>query len=319
MPTLSPAMKTLPDPSPWRQGLQVFERGWLSSNNVLLHGEPGEGAVLVDSSHTLHAAQTVAIMQSALGDEPLVRLVNTHLHSDHCGGNAALQRAFGCRIETPPGHFDAACRWDEAVLSHQPTGQTCERFRPDGVLAPGTALEVGRRRWQVLAAPGHDPHSVVLFDEAHGVLISADALWGNGFGVLFPELDGEDAFEVQATMLDQIERLAPRHVVPGHGPAFDDVAEALARARRRLAGFVADPPRHLNHGARVLLKYHLMECRQQTLPALRQWLAATPMFSRIWHRLGRPEGELLRWGEGLVQALVDSGALRRQGELVCDA
>ena len=40
-------------------GLTVLQRGWLSSNNVLIHPTPGEpGAVLVDASHVNHAAQT---------------------------------------------------------------------------------------------------------------------------------------------------------------------------------------------------------------------------------------------------------------------
>jgi glyoxylase-like metal-dependent hydrolase (beta-lactamase superfamily II) len=306
------------DPQPWRRGLQVFERGWLSSNNVLLHGAPGEGAVLVDSSHTLHAAQTLAIMHAALGDEPLARVVNTHLHSDHCGGNAALQRALGCGITIPPGLHDAALAWDAQALSHGSTGQTCERFVPDATLAAGDTMQAGGRRWLALAAPGHDPHALMLFDEAHGVLISADALWGNGFGVVFPELDGERGFDDVAAVLDLVERLDPRHVIPGHGAPFDDVADALARARRRLAGFHADPARHLQHGARVLLKYHLMEVRQQAWPALREWMAATPLLLNVWERLGRPEGRAEAWGERLVRGLVDSGALALRDGVVAD-
>ena len=76
------------------RGLTILERGWLSSNNVLLHGG-GAGAVLIDASHALHGEQTVALVRQALAGEPLRRVVNTHLHSDHCGGNAALARAFG--------------------------------------------------------------------------------------------------------------------------------------------------------------------------------------------------------------------------------
>jgi glyoxylase-like metal-dependent hydrolase (beta-lactamase superfamily II) len=38
----------------------------------------------------------------------------------------------------------------------------------------------------VIAAPGHDPDSVMLLDRHHGVLIYADALRENGFGVVFP-------------------------------------------------------------------------------------------------------------------------------------
>ncbi|MFN9744949.1 MAG: MBL fold metallo-hydrolase [Betaproteobacteria bacterium] len=308
-----------PHSSGWRHGLQVFERGWLSSNNVLLHGEAGEGAVLVDASHTLHAGQTVAMVHAALGAERLDRVVNTHLHSDHCGGNAALKRAFGCRLGIPPGLHDAAQAWDAHALSHGSTGQTCERFAPDGMLAPGEVLAVGGRRWLALRAPGHDPHSLMLFDEREGVLISADALWGNGFGVVFPELDGEPGFDDVAAVLDLIGRLAPRHVIPGHGAPFDDVAEALARARRRLAGFRADPVRHLQHGARVLLKYHLMEVREQDDAALRGWIAATPLLGQVWQRLGCPEGAVAAWGERVVQSLVDSGALVRRGHLVADA
>jgi glyoxylase-like metal-dependent hydrolase (beta-lactamase superfamily II) len=312
-------MSTIPQAPGWRYGLQVFERGWLSSNNVLLHGEPGEGAVLVDSSHTLHASQTLTLLHAGLGRERLARVVNTHLHSDHCGGNAALQRAYGCRIDIPPGLHGEARAWEAHALSHASTGQTCECFIPDGVLAPGEWLVVGGRRWLALAAPGHDPHSLMLFDEREGVLISADALWGNGFGVVFPELDGEPGFDDVAAVLDLIQSLAPRHVIPGHGAPFDDVPEALIRARRRLASFHAEPVRHLQHGARVLLKYHLMEVREQDEAALQDWIAATPLLGQVWQRLGSPEGSVGTWGLRVAQSLVDSGALVRRGRIVADA
>ena len=54
---------------------------------------------------------------------------------------------------------------------------------------------------------------------------------------------------------------------------FTDVAGALQRARSRLAGFRASPERHLRHGAKVLLKYHVMEEREQE-PAGRARMAA---------------------------------------------
>lgn len=166
---------------PALSGVHVFERGWLSSNNVLIHAQGDEpGAVLVDSGHVSHAAQTVALVRHALQGKPLARVVNTHLHSDHCGGNATLQRAFGVPVYTPPGHAEAVRRWDEEALTYAPTGQRCERFELHGILSPGESLQAGGRRFEVIAAPGHDPESVVLFDAASGLLISADALWENG-------------------------------------------------------------------------------------------------------------------------------------------
>lgn len=311
-PSLTPGRPALP-------GLTVLERGWLSSNNVVLHGE-GEGAVLVDSGHCVHATQTLALVRHALQDEPLRQVVNTHLHSDHCGGNATLQREFGVPVTVPAASFATVQAWDEDALSYRYTGQRCERFTAQAALAPGDVLAVGRRRWQALAAPGHDPESLMLFDPQDGVLISADALWENGFGVVFPELEGIAAFDDVAAVLDLIERLPVRVVIPGHGAPFSDVAGALQRARARLAGQRADPARHARHGAKVMIKYHLMEERSQPWPDLQRWTVATPLFTAVWQRFSQAEAASpAEWCERLVGELVVSGALRLQDGVVHDA
>ena len=290
----------------------------MSSNNILLHGE-GAGAVLVDAGHVLHAGQTVALVRQALRGEPLAGVINTHLHSDHCGGNASLQRAFGCRITIPPGQWEAARAWDEVALSYGPTGQRCVRFVPDARLLPGDAVEVGGRRWSALAAPGHDPHSLILFNAADGVVITADALWERGFGVVFPELEGESAFDDVGAVLDLIESLGARVAVPGHGEPFEDIATALRFARERLAAFRARPERHARHGAKVLVKYHLMEERQQPLTELLAWCASTPLFVAVWERLGRPDGSAAAFAGVIVRELCASGALAQHGGVVHDA
>jgi glyoxylase-like metal-dependent hydrolase (beta-lactamase superfamily II) len=291
-------------------GLTVFERGWLSSNNILLHGDDGESATLIDSGYVSHAEQTLALVRHALRPgQTLSRIVNTHLHSDHCGGNAALVRAFAAQIVIPPGHADAVARWDEDLLTYRLTNQRCERFAPDAVLHPGESFSAGGRTWQALAAPGHDPHSLVLFDAMHGVLVSADALWENGFGVVFPELDGDNAFDDVAAVLDLIESLDARFVIPGHGAPFTDVAGALQRARSRLAAFRSDPARHARHGIKALAKYHLLEVGSEPLPGLLAWFAATPIAQQVWQRLGRPAGSPAEWGALLIAELVTQGAL----------
>jgi len=38
-----------------------------------------------------------------LDGEPLERLINTHCHSDHMGGNARIRAASGCRLSIPVG------------------------------------------------------------------------------------------------------------------------------------------------------------------------------------------------------------------------
>ncbi|MEY2690670.1 MAG: hypothetical protein RL375_4870 [Pseudomonadota bacterium] len=296
-------------------GLTVFERGWLSSNNVLLQGDGS--ATLIDSGHVRHAEQTVALLRHALNNCPLSRLVNTHLHSDHCGGNAAVQATWAPLTHVPPGLAGAARRWDEVALGYQPTGQACPRFAVDGVLTPGDVVECGNHRFEAHAAPGHDPHALLLFDAGSGVLISGDALWQDGFGVVFPELDGEAGFDDVAATLDQIERLPVQVVVPGHGTPFVDVAGALQRARHRLAGLRRDPARHARHGAKVLIKYHLMELGEQALPDLRTWMASTPLLGSCQRRTSQA-GTQLEFAQRLLDELLGSGAVTLDRAIVRD-
>ena len=302
-------------------GLTLLERGWLSSNNLVIHAVGDEaGAVLVDTSHSNHAEQTLALLQHALGREPLVDVLNTHLHSDHCGGNAAVQREFGLAARVPGTLFEAVQAWDSARLSYDATGQHCERFEAGGVLQAGEELIAGGRRWQALAAPGHDPDSLLLFDRDRGVLLSADALWEQGFGLVFPEIQGRPGFDDVQSTLDMIERLPVTVVVPGHGRAFTDVAAAIGRARKRLAGWRADPQRHARHAVKVLLKYHLMEVRAQPEDDLLQWAEAAPMLRTVMESYGRELGlaPSALCGE-LLQELLASGAVTRDGARILDA
>ncbi len=274
---------------------------------------------MVDTGYCTHAAQTVALIDAALQGQPLERIFNTHLHSDHCGGNAALQAAWpGVRTAVPPGHFAEVQGWDAYALSYTPTGQQCPRFRADAALLPGTEVQLGVRLWQVHAAPGHDPHSIVLFEPQDALLISADALWENGFGVVFPELEGEAAFAEVAATLDLIERLAPRTVIPGHGPVFYDAPRAIDTARRRLDGFVREPLKHALHGAKVLLKYKLLEWQQIALVDVQAWALATPYFNLL-HTRYFAEMAFLPWLHSLVESLLRSGAATRQGDVLHNA
>ena len=302
--------------------MTVLERGWLSANNIVFRGADNRldgGAAVVDTGYCTHAAQTVALIGAALQGQPLERIFNTHLHSDHCGGNAALQAAWpGVRTAVPPGHLAQVQGWDAYALSYTPTGQQCPRFGADAALLPGTEVQLGVRLWQVHAAPGHDPHSIVLFEPQDALLISADALWENGFGVVFPELEGEAAFAEVAATLDLIERLAPRTVIPGHGPVFYDAPRAIDTARRRLDGFVREPLKHALHGAKVLLKYKLLEWQQIALVDVQAWALATPYFNLL-HTRYFAEMAFLPWLHSLVESLLRSGAATRQGDVLHNA
>lgn len=291
-------------------GITLFERGWLSSNNILVRGK--NGCALIDSGYATHAQQTLTLLTSTLQGQPLDLLLNTHLHSDHCGGNALLQTHYP-RLQTwiPPGHARYVRPWDPEALSYEPTGQICPPFTYSATLQPNTEIALGDQLWQIHAAPGHDPHSVILFEPQNGLLISADALWENGFGVVFPELDGADAFTEVAQTLDVIESLAPRIVIPGHGAAFSDVAEALGRARQRLDNFAQAPHKHIRYAAKVLLKFKLLEVQSITQENLLRWAQTTRLLTRIHQSSTQADQPFQTWVLALVDELVRSGAASR--------
>jgi glyoxylase-like metal-dependent hydrolase (beta-lactamase superfamily II) len=91
------------DNAPLPPQVHVFVRDWLSSNNILLKSD--DGHVLVDSGFVRHAPLMLALLESprGLADARLARLVNTHCHSDHIGGNAAIQARYDCPVALPEG------------------------------------------------------------------------------------------------------------------------------------------------------------------------------------------------------------------------
>jgi len=296
-------------------GITVFERGWLSSNNVLLaSGAPSE-AVLIDSGYASHAEQTLALVRSALKGRSLDRIVNTHLHSDHCGGNYVLQQTFGCAIDVPSGEAEKVDAWDEDALTYRATGQQCARFRRTGSITVGDELVNGRLRWQVLAAPGHDPESIVLYEPDRQLLISADALWANGFGVVFPEIVGEPGFDDVRRTLEMLASLRVRCVIPGHGAPFADFELAIVRAFKRLHSLAADPAKHARHAAKVLIKFHLLEIQSCSIDDLNRWLDQVP-YVVMTHGMHFAGVSMHAWRAALLGELADSGALSIDGTLV---
>ena len=303
---------------PALHGLTILERGWLSSNNVLIHAGPADaGAWLVDTGHACHSEQTVKLVKHALAGKPLAGILNTHLHNDHCGGNAALQRVFGRSAWVPAAVRAAVDTWDLARLGHADLGHECPRFSAGGSLTPGEFFAVGGRRWQALASPGHDPDSLMLFDADAGVLISADALWEDGFGMVFQELIGEPGFDGVEATLDVIENLDVQVVIPGHGAPFIDVAGALQRARSRLAYFRAQPQRHARHVVKALLKYDLMEHQVRAVAELVAWAQTAPWLQpAINAGAAASRQTAAAWCEGLLLDLAQAGEVRMDGALV---
>lgn len=293
--------------------VHVLERGWLSSNNILFL--EGEAATLVDSGYVAHAGETVALVRDALDGRRLTRLINTHSHSDHLGGNAALKQAFGCAIAIPEGIEQAVAAWDEQALLLAPSGQRGERFRHDATIAAGDEFALGGLPWRAIAAPGHDMAALVFHCAPARLLISGDALWRDGFGIVFAEVLGlGPGLAATRQTLEAIGRLPVDAVIPGHGAPFADVDEALARAFARLAAFEADPARMARNAIKACFVFNLLELQSLQREALPAYLESIPFFHDVATRvLAMDIGRAADW---LAAELLRAGAIELQDGLI---
>jgi glyoxylase-like metal-dependent hydrolase (beta-lactamase superfamily II) len=285
--------------------MQVIERGWLSSNSIVFDDDGS--MTVVDTGYVSHAPMTVQLIEQARRGRPVARVVTPPLHSDHVGGNAALKARWQPAIVIPPGLAAAVRQWDEKRLNYAATGQRCARFDYDGLIDPARPLRLGAMEWEVLTGGGHDPEMVLLYNPEERILISADALWESGFGVIFPELEGASGFAEQQAVLDKISTLSPRAVVPGHGAAFGETGAALEVAYRRLDYLRSDPERNARHASKVLIKFWLLDVRSTSLEQLHSHFARTD-YLRLIHRRYFPREDFAQLIDTHVAELVRAGA-----------
>jgi len=290
--------------------LHVFVRDWLSANNVVLRSR--EGHVLIDSGYSRHAPLTLALLGSprGLGNAPLALVVNTHCHSDHVGGNAAIVRRYGCPVAVPAAEVPLVERWDGKALLYDYCDQRIERFGVDRGIPADATYVWGDLEWQALAAPGHDMGALVFYNSEHRILISGDALWQNGFGfVMPPEIDPAALPATRAT-IEMLARLDLRIVIPGHGEPFTGVAAALDRAIARVAAFEADSLRMARHALKVNLMFSLLDRQRLALADMPAYVERVGLYRDFNARFFRvPPAKLAGL---LIGELERSGAARRE-------
>ncbi len=279
----------------------VIQRGWLNSNQVVLRS-PGDN-VLVDSGYCTHREDTLERVAAALEREPLERVVNTHCHSDHMGGNAALASAYGCRITIPAGEAKHVVPWTPQSVWMTQFDQRADPFHFDDTLAAGDRFVAGGLEWQAHAAPGHDMDALVFFEPKHRVLISGDALWREGMGFVWPEEGRNPRIDAAREALVTIERLHPAVVIPGHGVPFEDVGGALASVRAKLDAFERDPAKNARHAIKVLFVFALLDKETMPIAHVADYLERVPCYGDLARRFLRIEpgefadpmvGDLLR-------------------------
>ena len=294
--------------------LRVIVRGWLNCNQVVMLAR-GDN-VLVDSGYCTHRERTLELLASreGLDRQPLERLINTHCHSDHMGGNAAVASAYGCRITIPAGEVKNVEPWTPQSAWMEEFDQRADPFHFDDTIDVGETFAGGGFEWKAHAAPGHDMDALMFFEPTNRILVSGDALWESGMGFVWPQEGANPYIESAREALANIERLDPAVVIPGHGEPFVDVGGAIARVRQKLDVFARDPVKCARHMAKVMFVFALLEKETMPVHEVAAYVGRIPCYSKLSERfLGLAPKALADW---LVADLARVGAVAVDGGLV---
>jgi len=205
-----------------------------------------------------------ALRRLGLAASGLRLVVVTHPDVDHQGGLAGLREAcenalaacgfadramvgdpeklladrYGCYVEHALGMTADEIRWVRANYG--------ARVEIDMTFSGGESLQIGERRLDVLAAPGHSAGHLVLFEPETGLLFSSDAVHSHAC----PAADGSPALcptyeEVDDYLetIDLVESLAPSETHSGHWPM---------RSGREVMAFLEDSRRFVEAVDEVL-------------------------------------------------------------------
>lgn len=185
------------------------------------------------------------------------------------------------------------------------------------MIAPGERLTLGDLEWEAIPVPGHGMEALAFYCEEERLLVSGDALWEHGFGVIATESGEPMRLKAVRKALEALARLDVDTVIPSHGPPFGDTEAALERAFKRLEAFQADPCRTARHFLNVMLMFALLEKGRMALAALPAYLEAVDAYQEVNRRfLGLPATGL---AERLVTELERSGALTCRGGFIFPA
>jgi glyoxylase-like metal-dependent hydrolase (beta-lactamase superfamily II) len=150
----------------------------------------------------------------------------------------------------------------------------------------------------------------VFFNDEHGILISGDALWQNGYGFVMPPDIDPAALPATRATLETIAQLRARIVIPGHGEPFTEVDAALERAFRRTEAFEADSVKLARHAVKVVLVFALLDQERMPLASLPEYMARVGIYRDFNARFLRLPAATL--AEQLVGELERVGAVRRE-------
>jgi len=179
-----------------------------------------------------------------LGMKDLAYIMPTHIHVDHAGGAGKLAWLFpGAKVLVHPAGVKHVVDPSKLIQSTKTVfGEDFEAgFGPIlpvpqsqiKAVEDGEIIKVGKRELQIIYAPGHAPHHIVIFDRSVKGIFCGEALGlpgGEGNQVTLPAV-APPSFdqEIYLETMDKLRKLGARTLFYSHGRVVGHDADRLIK------------------------------------------------------------------------------------------
>jgi len=146
-----------------------------------------------------------------LGYKSVTHLINTHYHSDHTAGNAAIINKTSAKLCIHKQDSNKLCKILNSAFSRVIGGKGSPK--PDILLEDQTVIKIGEISLKVIHTPGHTPGSICLY--LTGNIFTGDTLFVESVGRT--DLPGGSSKQLLRSIKEKLYTLPEKTIVwPGH-------------------------------------------------------------------------------------------------------
>ncbi|MBN2071105.1 MAG: MBL fold metallo-hydrolase [Candidatus Krumholzibacteriota bacterium] len=202
----------------------------------------GDDAILViDSRYTPDLAKELLQSIKAVSDLPVRFVVNTHYHPDHTWGNSVFAESGAIVISTPATR-DAIEKYTPVYLEfyREQKPEVYDQLRgvkmhlPDSLVLKRTFIDLGGVSVEIYhPGPAHTAGDLIVYVESEKVVFTG-GITSNHYHANMGD-QGAD-FHGWMTVLDDLGKRGPRHVIPGQGKICGK--DIFAKQKKYLNDFI---------------------------------------------------------------------------------
>lgn len=207
-------------------GIATDNAGFISNAAAII---TDKGVVVVDALGSPALAKKFLQRIREVTDKPIVKVIVTHYHADHIYGLQVF-KAEGAEIVGPAGYHEyvdapvAQQRLEERRVSLAPwVDENTHIVMPDTVVDKNTKMRIGDVELDILyLGAAHSDGDLAVLVKNDAVLISGDLIF-----------EGRVPFTGSANtahwldVLEHLDNTGLKALLPGHGPAASNPAEAV--------------------------------------------------------------------------------------------